>query len=99
MKDNYPILSQTEEQEAPWNQKARKPVEVKVCVSITLSKTITVMVDDYTAEGSTDEEGNPDMGYDFSGCDLKQAVKDQTFLPDDVFSTWTVDDFEVVLDE
>ena len=42
--------------EAPWNEKSNKPKKVEVTVSITLSKTVEVEVDDYSIE-ETDEDG------------------------------------------
>ena len=99
MRDNYPMMSQSEERNAPWNQDSLKPTKVSVCISITLSKTVEVMVDDYTSEEDIDEDGNPDIHYDFSDCDLKQAVKEQIPLPNQTTEGWTVDDYEVILDE
>ena len=99
MRDNYPMMSQSEERNAPWNQDSLKPTKVSVCISITLSKTVEVMVNDYTSEEDIDEEGNPDIRYDFSDCDLKQAVKEQITLPNQTTEGWTVDDYEVILDE
>ena len=36
--------------DAPWNEVAKKPQKVEVTVSITLSKTVEIEVDDYTIE-------------------------------------------------
>lgn len=73
--------------------------EVEVTVSITLSKTVKVRVDDYTSLGVvTDEDGNKYEDIDYSECDLKSAVKEQVKLPQDTCKGWDVDDFEVVLE-
>ena len=44
---DYPIGADNDP-EAPWNEKSNKPKKVEVTVSITLSKTVEVVVDDYT---------------------------------------------------
>lgn len=96
---DYPISSDTPD--APWNQIEPKPKKVEVTVSITLSKTVEVEVTDYTAEEDIDEENNHNIIYDFSECNLEQAVRDQILLPNDTeeFNSWTEDDFAVNLEE
>ena len=47
MKDNYPILSQSEEHMAPWNQKDQEPIKVDCCVSYCLSKSMPVTIKNY----------------------------------------------------
>ena len=60
------------------------PREIEVDVSITLSKTVKVMVDDYVSLGTTiDEDGIIMEDVDYSSCDLKQAVKEQLYLPNE----------------
>ncbi len=83
-KMNTPILTSSEESIAPWNDKELNPEEVEVTVSITLSKTFKIKVDDYKEEIETDEEGNPTVNYDFTDCDLKSAVKEQIYLPNEI---------------
>lgn len=116
MKDNYPMMSQLEEKNAPWNQEEQPSKEIEVCISMTISKTVKIKVNDYVAEEDMGEDGRPDVQYNFSDCDLKGAVENQIYLPDEAYkylhpsvtnrerikkdlSGWTVDDFEVVLDE
>ena len=86
---------------APWNQVEPKSKKVEVTVSITLSKTVEVEVTDYTAEEDIDEENNHNIIYDFSECNLEQAVRNQILLPNDIeeFNSWTEDDFAVNLEE
>ena len=96
MYDNYNYPEGTDTPDAPWNEVSTTPVDVEVTVSITLSKTVTVSVDDYTAEPNWDEEGYCEPSYDFSECDLKRAVQEQIDLP--MEHGWTIDDFEVVRD-
>lgn len=93
---DYPLGADTKG--APWNQEDPKPQEVEVTVSITLSKTVKIKVDDYTAEEDVDEDGGHYINYDFSECDLKSAVEEQVTLPNEEFSDWSVDDFEVILE-
>lgn len=99
MKDNYPMMSDLDRKQAPWNREEPTPIKIKVSVSITLSKTVEVEVNDYTATEDMGEDGYPDINYDFSECDLKSAVNDQVVLPNEKVDGWTVDDYEVVMDE
>ncbi len=96
---DYPIGSDTSD--APWNQVDPGPRKIEVTVSITLSKTLEVEVSDYTTEEEVDEEGNHNIYYDYSNCDLEQAVRDQITLPNSVgeFNDWVEDDFTVNLEE
>ena len=86
---------------APWNQVDTEPRKIKVTVSITLSKTVEVEVTDYTAEEDYDEDGYNGINYNYSECDLEQAVRDQVTLPNSVgeFNDWVEDDFAVNLEE
>lgn len=47
MKDNCPLLSQSEEHIAPWNQKDPEPIQIDCCVSYCLSKSIPVTIRNY----------------------------------------------------
>lgn len=47
MKDNYPLLSQSEERIAPWNQRDPAPIQVDCCVSYCLSKSMPVTISNY----------------------------------------------------
>ena len=91
----YPIGTE-HNPNAPWNQSDPKPVEVSVCVSITLSKTVKVKLEDYTVEEN--EASDSDISFNFSDCNLREAVSQQVSLPNEKFPDWTVDDFEVVLE-
>ena len=86
---------------APWNQVDPEPRKIEVTVSITLSKTVEIEVTDYIAEEDSDEDGYHGIIYDYSECDLEQAVRDQITLPNSVgeFNDWTEDDFEVELED
>ena len=96
---NYPMGADTPD--APWNQVDPEPRKIEVTVSITLSKTVEVEVTDYTAEEDYDEDGYNGINYDYSECDLEQAVRDQVTLPNSVgeFNDWVEDEFEVNLEE
>lgn len=65
---------------APWNQVDIPDKEIKVTVSVTLSKTVKVNVNDYKIDGGLDEDG-PYYEYDYSECDLHKAVEEQVVLP------------------
>ena len=84
---NYPPMSQSDWDRAPWNEVELPPKDVEVTVSITLSKTMKVPVTDYIID---------DEGIDFSKCDLNKAVEDSGHLLN--FKDWHVDDFEILLD-
>ena len=77
MNDNIPIGSDTSD--APWNQVSNDPVKVKVTVSMTLSKTVEIEVDDYT---TYIDEG--DLCNNFSDCNFYDAVRDQVWLPNEI---------------
>lgn len=82
MNNNYPIGSDTKD--APWNQTDYPDRVVEVTVSVTLSKTIKVKVNDYNiVDSGKDEDGNYFEEIDYSNCDLKKAVKEQYILPQD----------------
>lgn len=65
---------------APYNQVDLPEKEIEVTISVTLSKTVKVMVNDYEVEEDADEGGRY-LSYDFSGCNLNKAVEDQVVLP------------------
>lgn len=77
MSSNCPIGTEYDPR-APWNQEDQPDQEIEVTVSVTLSKTVKVKVNDYILWG-VDEDGNPDA--DYSMCDLKSAVEKQIYLP------------------
>ena len=84
---NYPIMSQHEWDNSPWNEEEQPYKEVEVTVSITVSKTMKIPVNDYVMY----EDG----GIDFTDCDLKKAVEENVEFP---FKDWNLDEFEVVLE-
>lgn len=109
---NYPIMSQSEWNNAPWNQTDNPEREIEVLVSVTLSKTFKVRVSDYTiADSGKDEDGFYFEDIDYSECDLKRAVEEQIVLPQEAYKYitssgnklvkeelkgWHVDDFETL---
>ena len=85
---NYPPMSQSDWDRAPWNEVELPPKEGEVTVSVTISKTTKVPVMDYII----DEEGEAD----FSNCDLKKAVEENIKLPNT--EGWILDDFTVLME-
>lgn len=81
---------------APWNKKNNKPREVEVTASITISKTLKVLVDDYEIDSYIDEAGSHFTDYNYENCDLKKAVQEQVSF--EGVRDWNVDDFEVILE-
>lgn len=76
---------------APYNQVDSPDKEIEVLVSITLSKTVKVRVNDYTIEESgKDEDGSYYQIENYSNCDLENAVKEQIVLPQDAYKYLTV---------
>lgn len=73
--------------------------EVEVTVSVTLSKTVKIKVNDYIIkEEGLDEDGQFYQELDFSECDLNRAVQEQVLLPQYYIKDWNVDDFECVIE-
>lgn len=67
---------------APWNQVDNPEREIEVTVSVTLSKTVKIKVSDYTiTDSGKDEDGDYFEEVDYSDCDLKEAVEEQIYLP------------------
>lgn len=79
--NNIPILTQSEEERAPWNQKT-KTIEVNICQCLSSTEKIEVPEDfeDYDNENL-----------------LKEFVMDQVMLPSDCLEHenlwWNVDEF------
>lgn len=61
-----------------------KPEEIEVTVSLTLSKTLKITVDDYAVEEDIDEEGNRYSTINASESNLKEAVETQISLPHEI---------------
>lgn len=104
---NYPVGTEYNP-DAPWNQEEQPEREVEVTVSVTLSKTMKVKVNDYVIR-DIDEYGVPDI--DYYSCNLNDAVKEQHILPQNAskyindsdiandLNNWEEDDFEVILEK
>lgn len=80
--------------DAPWHDDEPPYKEVEVCVSISLSRTLKLKVNDYSLY--PDDDGR--LFEDFSECDLKKALTEQYMLPQSTLPDWNVDEFEVVLE-
>lgn len=66
--------------DAPWNEERLPEEEIEVTISVSLSKTVKILVDDYNVEEDVDEAGKC-LSYDFSKCNLYRAVEKQVVLP------------------
>lgn len=74
---------------APWNREDPEAVDVNVCVSVSMSRSTTISVDDYEAiewaDSDIDEDGriyhSKGIDYDFSNCNLNEAYSQQEFSP------------------
>lgn len=95
--DNYNYPLGTDNSSAPWNQKDLEEKDIEVTISVTLSKTVTISVNDYKiGESGLDEEGYYFEDIDFSECNLEEVVKEQITLPQDLDDSWNVDEFIVI---
>lgn len=103
--NNYEYPIGADNSSAPWNQEDNKPRKIKVTVSQTVSATLEIEVDDYTKDVGWDEELGYFPVYDYSECNLRDAVSRQTFIPSVATNMlskdteWIEDDFEVILEE
>ena len=83
----YPIGAEFDPK-APYSEEIIPDKEVEVTISVTLSKTVKITVNDYIID---------DEGYcDFSECNLHKAVKEQIKLPQQLCEDWEVDEFEII---
>lgn len=83
MQNNYDYPLGSDTSDAPWNYEPQPLHEIEVTVSITMSKTVKVLVDDYKVEKMQDEDGSYYDYIDYSECDIKSAVEDQICLPNE----------------
>ena len=79
---NTPLLTDREENMAPWNQKEPKPI--KVTTSITLSKTFDILVN------------VPNKDEEVSESTLREAAQEyiEDYMRD--IQDWNIDDFTVI---
>ena len=87
---NYPLMSQSEWDNAPWNQSDPEKKEFEVTVSQTLSKSTTVTTSDYIPGGYFPETEWDIDGYhtitchepdDTSDTDWKKAYNNEHYTP------------------
>ena len=80
-------------------KRVNKYKEVEVTVSVTLSKTVKVKINDYDIiSQGVDEDGNFFENIDYSNCNITNAVEEQILLPQYYMKDWNVDDFECVIE-
>lgn len=89
--NNYDYPVGADNSSAPWNESSNPPEEIEVTISMCISKTVTIKVTDYEVTKEDDA-----IEYDFSECDLVQAIKDQIKLPD--IDGWDINEFDVELE-
>ena len=82
---NYPLMSDSEYDNAPFNQPSEQIEEVEVTISITLSKSVKIKMDVRKKE----------RGY-YSNYDLQETAKEQLDLSDINIKEWNIDNFEIV---
>lgn len=108
--DNLP-LGAYDDSKAPYNEEILGPKVIPVTISMSISKTLFIEVDDYKVDINEDDEGKQHIHYDYSECDLEKAVKNNCVLPTEVYSyiqdssireslkNWNIDDFIVIKEE
>lgn len=84
---NYPPMSQSDWDNAPFNQPSEQIEEMEATVSLTLSKNVKIKMDVRKRE----------RGY-YSNYDLQEAAREQLDFSDIDTNEWNIDDFEVVED-
>ena len=82
---NYPLMSQSDWDDAPFNQPSEQIEEIEATVSLTLSKSVKIKID----------VGKRERGY-YSNYDLQEAAREQLDFSDININEWNIDDFEVV---
>lgn len=82
---NYPLMSQSDWDNAPFNQPSEQIEEIEATVSITLSKSVKIKMDVRKKE----------RNY-YSNYDLQEAAKEQLDFSDININEWNIDDFTVV---
>ena len=76
MKDNIPMLIQTQQREAPWNQEMDKPVEVDCSVCYCMSKTMPVWVENYdVSEDASSSLYDDGKEYSFDNTNFIQEFE------------------------
>lgn len=78
---NYPAGADTED--APWNKEVLEPVVVDCCVSYSLSKTMPIIVNNYSVSTESDIEKDDDrhshtrkfLDYHFDDTDFVEEFK------------------------
>lgn len=77
MKDNYPLMTSSQEAIAPWNQEENKPIQVDCSVCYCMSKSMPVWVESYNTELVDDRmhEDNVVPEYNFEDTNFIQEFK------------------------
>ena len=85
--------------DAPWNEERNPEIEVEVEIVVTLVRTVTIKVDDYTIKDKgIDDDGFPYTDIDFSTCDISDKVNINTIkehLKDT--DSWDIEYFDTTI--
>ena len=85
--------------DAPWNEERNPEIEVQVEIVVTLVRTVTIKVDDYTIKDKgIDDDGFPYTDIDFSTCDISDKVNINT-IKEDLKDTdsWDIEYFDTTI--
>lgn len=77
---NYPAMSQSQWDSAPWNEQEVPDRQFDVCISQTISKSTSITTNDYVPEVDQDEDGVYES-TDTSDTDWNEAYKNEHLTP------------------
>jgi hypothetical protein len=78
---NYPPMTKSQWDSAPFNEKPIPEKEFEVCITQTLSKTVKVNTNKYLLDEGIDEDGHRYSDVDTSDTNWKEVYKDNHYTP------------------
>ena len=78
---NYPPMTKSQWDSAPFNEKPIPDKEFEVCITQTLSKTVKVSTNRYLLNEGVDDDGHRYSDIDTSDTDWKKVYKDGHYTP------------------
>ena len=78
---NYPPMTKSQWDSAPFNEKPMPEKEFEVCITQTLSKTVKVTTNKYLLDEGVDDDGHRYSGADTSDTNWKEVYKDEHYTP------------------
>jgi hypothetical protein len=78
---NYPPMTKSQWDSAPFNEKPIPEKEFEVCITQTLSKTVKVSTNKYLLDEGVDDDGHRYSDVDTSDTNWKEVYKDNHYTP------------------